>query len=163
MRGLLTQLNVSPGGIPKLPVLFAHVSRDGVAGDWQKNRKYHGGLDRAVCLFSEELYADLRAEGVGLVNGAVGENFTTRGVNLQQLAKGDQLRVGAECVIELTDIRVPCRTLTKWHARLHHMIQGRSGWVAKVIAEGIVRPGDTIQVLPRETRQRHTKEKTGAV
>jgi MOSC domain-containing protein YiiM len=162
MNGVLAQLNVSPGGIPKSAVLFAHVTRDGVAGDWQNNRKYHGGPDRAVCLFSEELYAALRAVGVDLVDGAVGENFTTRGVDLQHLAVGDQLRVGAECVIELTEIRVPCRTLTKLHARLHHMIQGRSGWVAKVVSEGTVRPGDPIEVVPRETPKRHSRAKAGA-
>ena len=162
MTGFLAQLNVSPGGIPKTAVLFAHVSRDGITGDWQRNRKYHGGPDRAVCLYSEELYADLRAEGIDLVNGAVGENFTTRGVNLQHLAKGDRLRVGAECIIELTEIRVPCRTLTKWDTNLPRMIQGRSGWVARVITEGTVRPGDPIEVLPRQTPRKRRKAKAGA-
>ena len=162
MSAILVQLNTSKGGIPKMPVLFAHVSRDGVAGDWQKNRKYHGGPDRAVCLFREELYADLREDGVDLVNGAVGENFTTRGVNLQHLAKGDQLRVGADCVVEITDIRVPCRTLAKWDASLPRLIQGRSGWVAKVVSEGTVRPGDPIEVLPRRPAPRRAKVKAGA-
>src|SRR5215211_3511903 len=161
MSGILTQLNVSSGGIPKKPLLFAHVSCDGVAGDWQKNRKYHGGPDRAVCLFSEELYAELREEGVDLVNGAVGENFTTRGVNLQHLAKGDRLRVGADCVIELTNIRVPCRTLIKWDPNLPNLIQRRSGWVAKVISEGTVRPGDLIEVLPRRNREASDQSKGG--
>jgi MOSC domain-containing protein YiiM len=149
---VLAQLNISPGGIPKMPVLFAHVTRDGVAGDWQRNRKHHGGPDRAVCLYSEELHAGLRADGIDLFNGAVGENFTTRGVNLQHLAKGDQLRIGADCVIEITDIRVPCRTLAKLNVNLPRLIQGRSGWVAKVISEGTVRPGDGIEVLPRRSR-----------
>ena len=161
MHGILAQLNVSAGGIPKTAVLFAHVSRDGVAGDWQRNRKYHGGPDRAVCLYSEELYAQLRAEGVDMVNGAVGENFTTRGVNLQHLAKGDRLRVGEACVIELTDIRVPCRTLKKWDDELPQLIQGRSGWVARVLNEGTVRPGDPIEVLPRQTPKKRSKAKAG--
>lgn len=149
MSAVLAQLNTSPGGIPKLPVLFAHVTRDGLAGDWQCNRKYHGGPDRAICLYSEELYAELRSEGIDVINGAVGENFTTRGVNLQHLARGDQLRVGDNCVIELTNIRVPCRTLTKWNANLPRLIKGRSGWVAKVVSEGTVRPGDAVEVVPR--------------
>jgi len=162
MNGTLAQLNVSNGGMPKTAVLFAHVSRDGVAGDWQRNRKYHGGPDRAVCLYSEELYAELRAEGVDLVNGAVGENFTTRGVNLQHLARGDRLRIGADCVIELTNIRVPCRSLKKWAEDLPTLIQGRSGWVAKVVSEGTVRPGDPIEVLPRRTPRKRIKAKAGA-
>jgi MOSC domain-containing protein YiiM len=165
MTGMLAQLNVSPGGIPKTSVLFAHVSRDGLAGDWQKNRKYHGGRDRAVCLFSEELYADLRDEaGIDLVNGAVGENFTTRGIDLNGLAKGDRLRIGDSCVIEITDVRVPCSTLKKWDARLPKLIEGRSGWVAKVIEGGTVRPGDTIEILREvpKTRRSDTKAKVGA-
>jgi MOSC domain-containing protein YiiM len=146
--GTLVQLNVSPGGMPKLPVLFARVTAEGVAGDWQKNRTYHGGPNRAVCLYSEELYAWLRAEhGIDLVNGAVGENFTTRGIDLHALNQGDRLKVG-ECTIELTSVRAPCRNLNKWDGRLLSVIQGRSGWVAKVVQDGLVRPGDPIEVVP---------------
>ena len=150
---MLVQLNVSPGGMPKLPVDAARVTKDGVAGDWQKNRKYHGGPNRAVCIYSEELYADLQTEGLDLVSGAFGENFTTRGLNLQRLRKGDRLRVGGErgCTIEITNIRVPCNSLKKWSPALPQLITGRSGWVAKVLKEGEVRPGDAITLLPRTT------------
>jgi len=149
LRGTLVQLNVSKGGMPKLPILFARVSVEGVAGDWQKNRTYHGGPKRAVCLFSEELYGWLRAEhGIDLTNGAVGENFTTRGIDLMSLNQGDRLRVG-ECLIERTAVRAPCRNLNKWDGRLLSIIQGRSGWVAKVVEEGMVRPGDSIEVTQR--------------
>jgi len=144
----LVQLNVSAGGMPKFPVLLARVTPDGVEGDWQKNRKYHGGPDRAVCLYSEELYAEMRAEGVDAGNGAFGENFTTRGLDLQALDVGSRLRVGADCVIELTDVRAPCRQLKQWDERMPRLIAGRSGWVAKVVREGVVKPGDPIEVLP---------------
>jgi len=156
MTPTLVQLNVSAGGMPKHPVLSARVTKGGVEGDRQRNLKYHGGPDRAVCIFSEELYAQLLEEGVNLSSGAVGENFTTRGINLQHLAAGDRLRVG-ECVIELTDIRIPCRNLNKWDPRLLQMIKGRSGWVARVLLEGFVKPGDEIEVLPRksESENRH--------
>lgn len=146
MTGTLAQLNVSGGGMPKLPIPSALVTGDGVAGDWQKNRKYHGGPNRAVCLFSEELYAWLREQGVkDLVNGAIGENFTTRGIDLMALAKGDRLKVGEQCVIQLTDVREPCRQLKKWDERFPKLIVGRSGWVAKVVREGEVRAGDVIE------------------
>jgi MOSC domain-containing protein YiiM len=111
-------------------------------------------------VFSEELYAQLREEGVDMSFGAVGENFTTRGINLQHLAVGDIIRVG-ECTIELTDIRVPCRNLNKWDPRLLEMIKGRSGWVARVVVEGDVKPGDAIELLPRkrnESEDRHEPE-----
>lgn len=146
MPATLAQLNVSPGGMPKLPVPAARVTFAGVAGDRQRNRKYHGGPGRAVCLYSEELYAQLRADGVAVTSGQIGENFTTRGLDLQSLAPGDRLRVGG-CVIEITAVRVPCAQLKKWDARLPKLIVGRSGWVAKVVEEGEVKVGDEIEAL----------------
>ncbi len=147
MSGTLVQINVSAGGMPKIPVAEAKVSRDGVAGDWQTNRKYHGGPDRAICLFSQELYAWLAEQhGIALQPGSVGENFTTAGVDLQTLRIGDRLRVG-QCVIEITNVRVPCKNLLQWDPRLLKAIKGHSGWVAKVIEEATVRPGDLVELL----------------
>src|SRR5437868_6510740 len=100
MRPILWQLNISPGGMPKVPIAEALVTASGVAGDHQLNRKFHGGPDRAVCIYSEELYALLRSDGIDLANGQIGENFTTRGLDLQSLRIGDQLRIGA-CIIEI--------------------------------------------------------------
>jgi len=148
MPGTLLQLNVSSGGMPKTPVLLARVTRAGVEGDRQRNKKYHGGPDRAVCLYSEELYAWLNAQGVKVSPGDIGENFTTGGIDLLSLSIGDRLKVG-ECLIEITNVRVPCRNLNKWHPNLLTIIEGRSGWVAKAIEEGTVRPGDTIDVHER--------------
>ena len=143
--GQLAQLNISTGGMPKKPIAEAMVTVDGVKGDWQKNRKYHGGPNRAVCIYSEELYQGLRDDGVKVQNGDIGENFTTRGINLQHLKKGDRLKVG-ECVIEITDIRIPCFQLKKWDVDLPELIVGRSGWVAKVVKEGLVKQGDKITI-----------------
>ena len=144
-HGQLAQLNISNGGMPKRPIESAVVTVDGVKGDSQKNRKYHGGPNRAICIYSEELYAGLRDDGVKVKNGDIGENFTTRGINLQHLKKGDRLKVG-ECVIEITEIRIPCYQLKKWDVDLPELIVGRSGWVAKVVREGMVRAGDDIVV-----------------
>jgi MOSC domain-containing protein YiiM len=150
MSGTLAQLNISNGGMPKLPIAEARVTKDGVAGDWQKNRKYHGGPDQTVCLFSEELYQAIGEElRVMLTPGTVGENFTTRGVNLQSIRPGDRLRVG-ECLIEITMIRTPCHNLDRFHEQLMAAMKGRSGWKARVIEEGVVRPGDTVELLNRE-------------
>ena len=146
MPGVLAQLNVSNGGMPKLPVMFARVTAGGLEGDRQRNLKYHGGPDRAVCIYSEELYEWLREQGVNVTAGCVGENFTTRGLDLSRLNKGDRLRVG-QCVVEITNVRVPCSNLKKWDVDLPELIVGRSGWVAKVIEEGFAKPGDPIEVL----------------
>src|SRR5438552_12766946 len=146
MSAILAQLSVSDGGMPKLSVESARVTRFGVEGDRQRNLKYHGGPNRAVCIFSEELYDWLREKGIDLKNGSVGENITTRGLDLNKLAKGDRLKVG-DCVIESTDVRIPCRNLKKWDADLPELIVGHSGWVAKVLTEAIVQIGDTIEVV----------------
>lgn len=131
--------------MPKLPILFANVTVEGVEGDWQNNRKYHGGPDRAVCVYSVELYDHLRACDIDLPPGSVGENFTTAGVDLLSLQPGARLRVGEELVIELTEIREPCRNLNKLHPELLRQMKGRSGWVAKVVTAGRVKPGDAIE------------------
>jgi MOSC domain-containing protein YiiM len=143
MTATLTQINVSAGGMPKLPVLQARVMAAGVAGDRQRNLKVHGGAHRAVCIYSEELYEWLREQGINVTNGQIGENFTTRGLELGQLKPGDRLRVG-ECVIEITKVRVPCNQLKSWHPDLPTVIVRRSGWMGRVIQEGMVRPGDPI-------------------
>lgn len=147
LAGRLLQLNVSAGGMPKKPIPQARVTIEGVAGDWQKNRKYHGGTNRAVCIYSEELYAWLREKGVDVGPGDIGENFTTTGIDLQKLARGTRLKVGG-CVVEITDVRIPCSQLKKWDVDLPELIVGRSGWVAKVVSEGMVRQGDPVEVVP---------------
>jgi MOSC domain-containing protein YiiM len=151
MPATLAQVNVSSGGMPKLPVLIARITAAGIDGDHQRNRKYHGGPDRAICIYSEELYEWLREQGINVTAGQIGENFTTLGVNLQHLGKGDRLRVGGAdgCLIEITNVRVPCSQLKKWDADLPELIVGRSGWVARVIEEGVVKPGDPIEVVKR--------------
>src|SRR5262245_44265306 len=114
--------------MPKLPVAGpVLVTASGLAGDAQRNRKYHGGPDRAVCLFSIELYDYLRDKGIDLAPGSVGENFTTADLDLQRLAKGDRLRVG-HCTIQITDVRVPCHQLKIWDPDLPELIVGHSGW-----------------------------------
>jgi MOSC domain-containing protein YiiM len=147
MPAVLAQINVSEGGMPKLPVLQAQVTVNGIVGDRQRTPKIHGGPNRAICLYSEELYQWLRDQGVPVVAGQIGENFTTRGLDLATLTIGDRLRVGG-CIIEITKVRVPCYQLKKWDPDLPEMIIGRSGWMARVIQEGIVRPQDPIEPIP---------------
>ena len=68
------------------------------------------------------------------------------------LDPGDRLRVGDQCVIELADVRKPCRQLKKWDARFPNLILGRSGWLAKVVEDGEVKAGDPIERLEGGSR-----------
>jgi MOSC domain-containing protein YiiM len=151
MPATLVQISTSPGGMPKLARNFGRVTRDGVDGDWQLNRKYHGGCDRAICLFSVEQYEWLRREhAIDLKPGDIGENFTTEGIDLDSIQAGDRLRVG-ETIIEITKVRAPCKSLNQWDPTLLKVIIGRSGWMAKVINPGTVRPGDAIELVGTES------------
>ena len=144
MGAIVSQVNISSGGMPKLAVPEAHVTIRGLAGDGQRNGKFRGGPDRAICIYGEELYKWLRDTGVNVTSGQIGENITTRGLELGDLHPGDKLRIGA-ATIQITKVRVPCNQLKKWDLDLPELIIGRSGWMARVIEEGIVRPGDAVQ------------------
>lgn len=139
--------------MPKLPVAESLVLVGGLDGDWQKNRKHHGGPDRAVCLYALERIEALRAEGHPIAPGAVGENVTTLGLDWSQVVPGVRLQLGTRCVLEVTSFTEPCRTIR------HAFADGRSerigqdshpGWsrvYARVLTEGEVRTDDPITVL----------------
>lgn len=159
--GRLVQINVSPGGVPKFPVAEAHVSFDRVAGDSWNDTEHHGLPGQAICLFSLEVIAELAAEGYPLFPGALGENFTTDGIDYRRIRPGDRYRVGNDVEIRITKVRRPCRTIAVYgngilRATYDAEVKagntssprwGRSGFYADVLKEGIVRPGDTIELL----------------
>src|SRR5947207_14775896 len=74
--GRIGSINVSRGGLPKRPVAEAEVTTEGVEGDWQSDRRYHGGPERAVVIFSAERIAALQAEGHPIGTGTTGEHLT---------------------------------------------------------------------------------------
>jgi len=68
---------------------------------------------RQVHLIHAELHDELRAAGFALAPGQMGENVTTRGLDLLDLPVGARLRLGAEAVIEVTGLRNPCVQLDR--------------------------------------------------
>jgi|SRR5688572_23370641 len=152
----LYQINVSDGGVPKHPVLEAVITKAGVEGDRQQNLKVHGGPDRAVCLYSQELIERLQDEGHLIEAGSSGENLTLAGLEWEKLQLGDQLRIGPEVRIEIMSYTTPCEKNAQWfrdrdYKRVSHKINpGWSRFYAKVLREGEVRPGDEV-VLERKS------------
>ncbi len=152
----LYQINVSDGGVPKHPVLEAVITKAGVEGDRQQNLKVHGGPERAVCLYSQELIERLQDEGHSIEAGSSGENLTLAGLEWEKLQPGDQLRIGPEVRIEIMSYTTPCEKNTQWfrdrdYKRVSHKINpGWSRFYAKVLREGVVRPGDEV-VLERKS------------
>jgi MOSC domain-containing protein YiiM len=156
------QVNVSTGGVPKLPVPEAYVHADRVHGDDWNDRKHHGLPGQAVCLFSVELIEELKGEGFSLFPGAMGENLTTEGLDYRQVRLGQAFRVGPELEIRITKVRQPCRTIAVYGEGIQKATfdaevkagetaspkWGRSGFYAEVLKEGTVRPGDPIIEIP---------------
>jgi MOSC domain-containing protein YiiM len=116
---------------------------------------------RQVHLIHEELHHDLRERGFDAVApGVMGENVTTRGVDLLSLPAGARLRLGGEAIVEITGLRNPCYQLDGiqqglMKATLARDENGRllrlAGVMSVVIAGGEVRPGDAIEVeLPEQ-------------
>lgn len=149
MTGRIFSINTSPGGVPKLPVPEALVSKFGLFGDGQRNRRFHGGPDRAVCLFSIERIRALEAEGHPISAGSTGENITVTGVDWNLVAPGLVIEVG-EAVLEITTFTTPCRTIRDSFAggtfmrMSHKLYPGWSRVYARVLEEGMVRTADPV-------------------
>ncbi|HEX8649095.1 MAG TPA: MOSC domain-containing protein [Thermoleophilaceae bacterium] len=115
---------------------------------------------RQVHLIHAELHEELRERGFEVEAGQMGENVTTRGVDLLGLPAGARLLLGDEAVVEVTGLRTPCKQLEKVQPGLMEATLGRApdgslvrkaGVMGIVAAGGAVRPGDRIRVeLPPE-------------
>ena len=151
-EGRLLQVNVSDGGVPKLPVDAARITILGVEGDRQGSETVHGGPHRAVAILGIEAIRRVAAEGHPIAPGTTGENLTTEGFDVSALPVGTRLAIGDEVVLEISQPTNPCRTIRHSFADLRfgrlsmkaHPADSRM--YARVIAEGIVRTGDPIRL-----------------
>jgi MOSC domain-containing protein YiiM/SAM-dependent methyltransferase len=153
--GLLISVNVSPGGVPKLPIAAGSMGFRGVAGDGHtKPEPVHGTPDQAACLYAVEAIERVRADGEDAFPGAYGENFTIAGLDWSGIRRGDRLRIGSGGPLLLfTDYATPCATQARWFEG------GRTGrisaaahpedarWYASVLEEGPVAPGDRVELI----------------
>jgi MOSC domain-containing protein YiiM len=110
---------------------------------------------RQVHLIHSELHDELLARGFALAPGEMGENVTTRGVDLLGLPTGARLLLGATAVLQVTGLRNPCFQLDGLQpglkdAVLEKTAEGKllrkAGVMAVVVEGGEVRPGDSIRV-----------------
>ncbi|MEZ5893344.1 MAG: MOSC domain-containing protein [Parvularculaceae bacterium] len=112
---------------------------------------------RQVHLIHSELFVELAAKGFAVAPGEMGENITTKGVDLLSLSRGTRLYLGDSAVIELTGLRNPCSQLDGFQqglmaAALDRDADGnlirKAGVMAIVVEGGEVRSGDPIRVEP---------------
>ena len=153
MTGRIYQLNCSGGGVPKLPVAEARLTKTGLEGDRQAHRLFHGGPERALCLYALEHIRALQAEGHPIYPGSVGENVTIEGLDWSSLAPGSRLALGDEVVVEISSYTTPCKTIKasfvdEGFKRISQKIHpGESRLYARVLQTGRLAVGHQVRVL----------------
>ena len=153
-HGILHSINVSSGGVPKTPIPWARVTADGLDGDRQDDRRYHGAPDRAVCLYSLDLIEALQGEGHPITPGSIGENLTVAGIDWTNLRADARVEIG-EVLLEITRATSPCSKIAASFrdgefVRVSQKVHpGWSRYYARVLREGIVSTGDrAVVTLP---------------
>ena len=110
---------------------------------------------RQVHLIQGELHDDLAAEGFVVGPGDLGENITTRGIDLLSLTTGTVLCIGGRALIALTGLRNPCGQINGFRPGLLDAVVDRSpggqvvrkaGVMGVVLLGGVARPGDGIEL-----------------
>ncbi len=126
----------------------------GMEGDAQADLTVHGGLDKAVYFYPREHYAlweQLLGSGP-LPPGSFGENVTSEGWLESDLAIGDVLQIGT-ATLQVVQPRTPCYKLQIRFGRPDMTAlffrQGKPGWYASVLREGVFSPGDEIRLVDR--------------
>lgn len=132
------------------------VGLQGLDGDEQGDRRFHGGPDKAVHVYAHEHYErwifELGALPVLGAPGAFGENLSTGGLLESDVCLADELRVGS-VVLQVSQARQPCWKLNRRFgvADMARRVQDRlrPGWYCRVLQPGELRAGDAIELLAR--------------
>ena len=168
MHGTVEAVSSSPtGGIGKdEQSMITLVAGHGVEGDFHAgpNIRHRSRAARTpdapnlrqVHLIHAELHDELRAMGIDVRPGQMGENITTRGLPILDLTVGTRLRIGDSAVVEITGLRNPCAQLNGIDQRLLDQVAQkledgsilrRAGIMGIVLESGDVRAGDAISVM----------------
>ena len=108
---------------------------------------------RQVHLIQSELHAQLRSQGFDVAAGQLGENITTRGIDLLALPRGAVLRIGSAAVIQITGLRNPCQQINAFAPGMLRAVLAtapdgevvrKAGVMGIVLSGGAVAPGDRI-------------------
>ncbi len=143
-------------GIFKEPVNTRVMVRSlNLDGDGQADLTVHGGLDKAVYVYPFEHYDYWRREwpDTELTPGIFGENFTVTGFNEEELNIGDRFQVG-NVELMVTQPRLPCYKLGIRFGRpdmvKRFLASRRTGFYFRVLQEGEVGTGDTLELVSRD-------------
>ena len=152
MTARVVGLHRSNGGVPKLPVSQAMVRVNGMEGDRQRDRRFHGGPERALCLYSQEHIEALVGEGHQVSPGVLGENVTIEGLEWSALRPGRWLRIG-EVEAEVTGYAAPCEKIAGAFVDRKFKRIGQKvnpGWSRVYVAirrQGRIAVGDSVELM----------------
>ena len=140
----IVSINVSPHkGTFKYPAESAALKIDhGIVGD-----AHAGHWHRQISLLGQESIDSMTAMGVpDLTPGKFAENITTEGIELFTLPIGTKLRLG-ECLTEVTQIGKECHQHCEIYKKVGKCVMPTEGIFVKVLTEGVIRPGDPIEIV----------------
>ena len=128
----------------------------GFEGDGVGDPRYHGGEDKAVCVYSIDHYAYWASMlGIAMPVAAFGENVSVVGMHEDAVCIGEMYTIGT-AVVQVSQPRQPCGTLAARYGRsdLVKLVadSGRTGFYFRVLTEGWVRAGDALALIERDPR-----------
>ena len=141
----LERINVNLyGGVPKYSVPSATIRVNGVEGDKQRHSN-HGGIERAVLIYSMERIEELQQQKHPITPGSTGENLTIRGLDWSCLKDGVLLQIG-EVKLQLTGMAPPCPGIKESFFDYVWSVC-RDRWCTRVLSEGMVNVDDEVKLL----------------
>ena len=105
------------------------------------------GGNRQVSLLAEESIEKIKAKGIKVKAGDFAENITTQGLDLLGLNIGNQLRIGRDVILDITQKGKECHTRCSIYYQAGDCVMPKEGVFAKVIKGGVIRPGDRLEVM----------------
>ena len=141
----IVAINISEEkGVQKHEVPSAELRKNhGIVGD-----AHAGDWHRQVSLLADESIEKMRKMGLDLDPGAFAENIVTRGIILFELPVGTRLKLGDTALGEVTQIGKKCHTGCAIAQTAGKCIMPTEGIFVKILEDGQILPGDTIEVLP---------------
>lgn len=143
-------------GIGKTSTAKVELRKMGFVGDDVAHHEFHGGVDRAVCMYPFEHYAYWGKKFQKSIKmPAFGENITATGMTEKEVCIGDIFQVGGS-VIQITQGRIPCSTISKFNGEEQFLKQvfetGWTGYFFRVLEEGTITADSEITLVEKHPK-----------
>ena len=138
------------GGVPKPSVESIEVATLGIKDEIIRDKKHHGGAEKAVCLLSQDVLQQLQNDGHPIAGGSTGENILID-VSFDLLRPGVQLKFH-EVELEITMAASPCKTIgdsfidQNFNELSDKKYPGRTRWYARVLVEGAIHQDESVTI-----------------